>query len=141
MEFGKTHHIEEIDFTLPPDDPLTDELFARLKNDKNEPVGLYVGATRWGNKNWVGKVYPKGTKDKDFLAHYVRQFNCIELNTLFYSLQPKEAIGRWASLTDGHFRFCPKFSNSITHLRQLKNGGPDKDMDRPWPERDLFFYS
>ena len=128
MQFGKTDQIEQIDFTLPPDDALTDKMFAGLKTDASAPVELYVGSTRWGNKNWVGKLYPKGTKEKDFLAQYVRQFNCIELNTLFYSLQSKEIIARWASLTDGHFRFCPKFSNSITHLQQLKNAEEDTDL-------------
>jgi hypothetical protein len=25
MEFGKVSHIEEVDFALPPDDPITDQ--------------------------------------------------------------------------------------------------------------------
>jgi uncharacterized protein YecE (DUF72 family) len=37
-------------------------------------------------------------------------------------------IARWASLTDGHFRFCPKFSNSISHLRQLSNAEKETDL-------------
>jgi uncharacterized protein YecE (DUF72 family) len=58
----------------------------------------------------------------------VRQFNTIELNTLFYSLQPKEVIGRWASLAGEGFRFCPKFSNTISHLRQLKDAQAETDL-------------
>lgn len=135
MEFGRTEHIEEIDFSLPPDDPMNELLWqrlgaveqrpgaegARLNSPGPQPVRLYVGCTQWGRTDWVGKVYPKGTKQKDFLAHYVKQFNCIELNTLFYSLQPKEVIQRWASLADAGFRFCPKMSESISHRLQLRN--------------------
>jgi uncharacterized protein YecE (DUF72 family) len=121
MEFGRTEHIDEIDFSLPPDDPVNELLWQRLSAEKQQPVQLYVGCTQWGRADWVGKVYPKGTKQKDFLAHYVKQFNCIELNTLFYALQPKEVIQRWASLADTGFRFCPKMSESISHRLQLKN--------------------
>ncbi|HEY4287286.1 MAG TPA: DUF72 domain-containing protein [Puia sp.] len=121
MEFGRTVHIEEIDFSLPPDDPVNELLWQRCGAEKQQPVRLYVGCTQWGRTDWVGKVYPKGTKQKDFLAHYLKQFNCIELNTLFYGLQPKEVIQRWASLADDDFRFCPKMSESISHRLQLRN--------------------
>ena len=121
MEFGRTEHIEEIDFSLPPDDPMNELLWQQVGAEKQQPVRLYVGCTQWGRTDWVGKVYPKGTKQKDFLAHYVKQFNCIELNTLFYGLQPKEVIQRWASLADAGFRFCPKMSESISHRLQLRN--------------------
>ncbi len=132
MEFGRTQHIEEIDFSLPPDDPMNELLWQRLSAEGQglnaqgqRPVRLYVGCTQWGRTDWVGKVYPKGTKQKDFLAHYVKQFNCIELNTLFYSLQPKPVIQRWASLADEDFRFCPKMPESISHKLQLRNAGPE----------------
>ena len=47
---------------------------------------------------------------------------------LFYNLQPKKVIERWASLAGDDFRFCPKFSNSISHIRQLKN--VERETDR-----------
>ena len=121
MEFGKLPDIEGVDFSLPPDDPLNDGLWQRLSEQPRLPARLHVGCTQWGRTDWVGKVYPKGTKQKDFLTHYVRQFNCIELNTLFYSLQPKPVIERWASLAGEDFRFCPKMSESISHKLQLRN--------------------
>ncbi|HTI09489.1 MAG TPA: DUF72 domain-containing protein [Puia sp.] len=121
MEFGKVPRVEEVDFTLPPDDGMTRELLKSLVKGKDEPLRIHVGCTQWGNKEWIGKIYPKGTKDKDFLAAYVKQFNCIELNTLFYNLQPRSVIERWASVAGEGFRFCPKFSNTISHTRQLKN--------------------
>ncbi|HZE85321.1 MAG TPA: DUF72 domain-containing protein [Puia sp.] len=128
MEFGRTEHIENVDFSMPPDDPITDELFAGLSPADPAPVRLHIGCAIWGRKDWAGKIYPKNAKEKDFLSYYVRQFNTIELNTLFYSLQPKEVIGRWAGLAGEGFRYCPKFSNTISHLRQLKDAQAETDL-------------
>jgi uncharacterized protein YecE (DUF72 family) len=128
MHFGRIENIEEIDLILPPDDKITEKLWRQLDPAGNEPLRIYVGCTEWGRKNWVGKVYPRGTKDKDFLAHYVKQFNTIELNALFYNLQPKHVIERWSSLADTGFRFCPKFSDSISHKQQLRNAERDTDL-------------
>jgi uncharacterized protein YecE (DUF72 family) len=125
MEFGRVEHIEEINFLLPPDDRSNEALWQQLSLTPAGPVRLYVGGTQWGRTDWIGKVYPKGTKQKDFLAQYVKQFNCIELNTLFYSLQPKNIIERWASLAGGDFRYCPKFPESISHKQQLVNAGQE----------------
>src|SRR5450432_3062369 len=123
MEFGRIDNIGQIDFSLPPDDPLTEDLWTTLRMREDSALRLHVGCTVWGRKEWIGKLYPRGAKDKDFLSHYVRQFNCIELNTLFYSLQPVTVIEKWAALAGPEFRFCPKFSNSISHELQLKNAG------------------
>jgi len=128
MEFGKVSKVEEVDFSLPPDDRITDEFFRNLTVRADEPIKLYVGCTQWGNKEWLGKIYPKGTKDKDFLAHYVKQFNSIELNALFYNLQPKSVIERWASLAGEEFRFCPKFLNIISHTNQLQHAERETDL-------------
>jgi uncharacterized protein YecE (DUF72 family) len=128
MDFGKLDSIKGIDFSLPPDHRITDDLFARLKNNTEEPLNIHVGCAKWGRKDWIGKLYPKGAKEKDFLEHYVRHFNSIELNALFYNLQPKPIIQRWASLADENFRFCPKFTNTITHLHQLKNADRETDL-------------
>jgi uncharacterized protein YecE (DUF72 family) len=131
MEFGRIQHLEDIDFTLPPDDAMNAELWKQLGGDGSAPAALphiYVGAARWGSKDWVGKVYPKTAKEKDFLSYYVQQFNCIELNSLFHHLQPKEVIEKWSAMAGVDFRFCPKYSNSITHVRQLKNAEAETDQ-------------
>ena len=125
MEFGKVQRIDNIDFTLPPDDPVTEQLWARLVPTGTEPLRVHVGGTEWGRASWVGSVYPIGTKPKDFLAGFSRQFNTVELNTLFYGLQPPAVIQRWASLVGAGFRFCPKFPETISHKLQLSNAGKE----------------
>jgi uncharacterized protein YecE (DUF72 family) len=129
MDFGKVKNVEEVNFALPPDDPLTNELFELLGAEMGKgAVQLHVGGTQWRNKDWVGKLYPKGMKEADFLTHYGKQVNTIELNALFYNLQPKHVIERWASSVGEGFRFCPKFSNTISHIRQLRNVEQETDL-------------
>jgi hypothetical protein len=119
MEFGRGQKIDNVNFALPADAVMTDRVLQSVRG-RDEPLRLWVGGTGWGQAKWVGKVYPRGTRPKDFLSHYVRQFNSIELNALWYNLQPKAVIGRWASLAGPGFRFCPKFSNTISHERLLE---------------------
>jgi uncharacterized protein YecE (DUF72 family) len=126
MEFGRVDDLSKVDFTLPPDDKVTVQLFKELKK-KPARANVYVGCAKWGRPDWIGQIYPKGTKAADFLKHYVNHFNCIELNALFYQLFPKPTIEKWAGLADNDFRFCPKFSNVITHIRRLKNASRETD--------------
>jgi uncharacterized protein YecE (DUF72 family) len=123
MEFGKVQYIDNIDFTLPPDDPVTEQLWQRLAPAVREPLRIFVGGTEWGRASWVGRAYPRSAKPKDFLSYYARQFNTIELNTLFYGLQTPEVIRRWAAAVGDDFRFCPKFPEAISHKLQLANAG------------------
>jgi uncharacterized protein YecE (DUF72 family) len=92
------------------------------------PIGslrVYVGGTEWGRTSWVGRAYPLGAKPKDFLGFYSRQFNTVELNTLFYGLQSPAVIQRWAAAVGEGFRFCPKFSETISHKLQLVNASKE----------------
>jgi uncharacterized protein YecE (DUF72 family) len=131
MDFGRPENIDDVDFTLPPDHVTTKKLLASLKPGKEE-IKLFVGCAKWGREDWVGKIYPEGTQSKDFLSHYVRHFNSIELNAMFYRLQPRNVIEKWAALAPTEFRFCPKYSNYISHMHQLKNADKDTKvfMDR-----------
>ncbi|RYZ19975.1 MAG: DUF72 domain-containing protein, partial [Chitinophagaceae bacterium] len=81
---------------------------------------IYVGCPRWSVKEWVGKLYPKGTKDSNFLEEYRKQFNCVELNSTFYNLYDESAIAKWADkIGDTEFRFCPKVFQGISHEGHL----------------------
>ena len=128
MEFGRIPHIEKIDFSLPVDAVMTEQVLGQSIRGSLAPLRCYVGGTGWGQPNWIGKVYPRGTKPKDFLLQYARQFNSIELNALWYNLQPKPVIEKWASLVGPSFRFCPKISNTISHELQLVNTDRDTEL-------------
>ncbi len=122
MKFGKLPDISEVDFSLPPDAPGTSESIA-LDTSEDQSLHFYVGCTGWSMPEWVGKVYPKGTKAKDFLQHYSRQFNTIELNTTHYRIPDHQMIQRWYERSPADFKFCPKIPQIISHSRNLGLGG------------------
>lgn len=123
MEFGRVTapELQQIDFTLPPDPELTRRTLAETVND--QPVQIHVGCAKWGRKEWVGKIYPPKTKDANFLDEYVKHFDCIELNATFYQVYGQDTISKWRekAVVNPDFKFCPKFSQSISHIRRLKN--------------------
>jgi uncharacterized protein YecE (DUF72 family) len=121
MQFGKVEATEDlgsIDFTLPPDHPATAKVLAKSKVKTTE---VYVGCAKWGRPDWVGKIYPPKTKASDFLEHYAKHFNCIELNATFYKMPTKAQIKTWKGKVDKNFKFCPKFVDQITHIKRLKD--------------------
>jgi uncharacterized protein YecE (DUF72 family) len=130
MEFGKVDNIDKVDYTFPHDHPDTTKLLHDQQKKKGFPR-VYVGCAKWGRPDWIGKIYPKGTKATDFLKHYTTFFNTIELNAMFYQTFPKTVTEKWASYADDDFRFCPKMSQYITHIKRLKGteDATDKFLD------------
>jgi uncharacterized protein YecE (DUF72 family) len=124
MEFGKLKDISSIDWTLPPEDPRNS---AHLISSNSHH--LYFGAPAWGSKHWLGKIYPSKTHTEDFLTHYARNFNCIELNTTHYRIPTKEISLEWLSKVPANFLFCPKIPKDISHTR---NGLYDKKTLAFW---------
>lgn len=125
MEFGKIapEELEQIDFTLPKDPAVNKAILAKGSGDTK----FYIGCAKWGRKDWIGKLYPKGTKEKDFLAAYATQFNSIEFNGFFYNVHSRTQVEKWVSTVPKDFLFCPKFTQSITHLRRLRNAQAETD--------------
>lgn len=117
MKFGKLQDISKVDFSLPSNPIENDRLLATI--ERQATPKLYIGCTGWSMKEWVGKVYPEKTKNKDFLQHYARQFNTIELNATHYRIPNQETIQRWIAETPSDFRFCPKVPQSVSHSRDL----------------------
>lgn len=114
MEFGRIagQDLDQTDFSLPPE-PAGNSLV--LKTAAAHPKA-YLGCPRWGTKEWIGKLYPKGTREGNFLDHYVRNFNSIEFNATHYQVFGPDAIGKWAAKAAGRdFIFCPKVPQVISH--------------------------
>ncbi|RXG28984.1 DUF72 domain-containing protein [Leeuwenhoekiella palythoae] len=116
MKFGKVNDPGSIDFTLPPDHPDT-KIILNSKATKAKPQ-LYVGCAKW-NKQDLKNFYPRGTKDE--LGYYSRQFNSIELNATFYRLFPKDQFEKWYEKVPADFKFFPKVTQNISHLKRLIN--------------------
>ncbi len=113
MEFGRVtpEELDTINFTLPEEPAFNKNILPGKKS--NDPK-IYVGCAKWGRKEWVNKIYPKGTPEKDFLKLYVENFNCIELNATGYKTPTSEQAKAWADKAKGKdFLFCPKLVRFI----------------------------
>jgi uncharacterized protein YecE (DUF72 family) len=119
MDFGRVDNLKDVDFTFPDDHPVTDKLLKSLKKKKKRHV--YVGCAKWGRPEWVGKIYPPKTKAAKFRDVYVKQYNSLELNSTFYGMPKPDNVKSWTNDTPKEFKYCPKFSQVITHYRRLKD--------------------
>lgn len=120
MEFGRVPETElkNIDFTLPADPAFNAKI---LKGKPATNPKVYIGCAKWGRTEWVGKIYPLKTKEKDFLSHYVQHYNSIELNATHYKIYGEEIISKWAAhAVNKNFLFCPKMYKGVTHYGTLK---------------------
>jgi uncharacterized protein YecE (DUF72 family) len=120
MEFGRVpeDELNSIDFSLPAEPAFNKKI---LKGKPAKEPRVYLGCAKWGRTEWVGKIYPLKTKEKDFLDHYVQHYNSIELNATHYKVYGAAGIGKWAAKASGKdFKFCPKMYQGVTHRGNLK---------------------
>jgi uncharacterized protein YecE (DUF72 family) len=81
---------------------------------------IRIGISGWRYKGWRGTFYPKKLVQRSELQFASHQFNTIELNGSFYSLQRWESFKRWDEETPDDFRFSVKGSRYVTHMLRLK---------------------
>lgn len=115
MEFGKVAQLDNILWNIPPE-PMTG-----LPANPN-PMVLHIGTTGWGEKEWVGNLYPKGTKAAEFLQKYSEVFDTLEMNTTHYQIPDLIKINRWYENSEADFKFCPKIPRAISHHKNLGIG-------------------
>ena len=112
MEFGKLDDISGVNWILPADDESNKNRLSQASSFK-----LYFGSPAWGNRHWIGKLYPLKSKNEEFLYYYSRNFNCIELNTTHYRIPSSEGAKEWLSQVPQGFEFCPKVHKDISHAK------------------------
>jgi uncharacterized protein YecE (DUF72 family) len=115
MEFGKVAQLDNILWNLPPKPNI-----GVVKISK--PIFFHIGTTGWAEKEWIGSIYPKGTKPSDYLCQYAKVFDSIELNTTHYQIPDPLKIERWYDKSAPDFKFCPKLPRAISHHKGLGNG-------------------
>ncbi len=95
-------------------------------------LNFFMGCALWGYKNWVGELFPAGSRSTDFLKLYAERFTTVEGNTTFYSVPDERTVARWVAETPTGFQFCPKLPKGITHSGVLQ---PKLDETRQFVER------
>jgi len=85
------------------------------------PNHLHIGISGWTYAGWRGVFYPKGLAHKRELEFASRNFNSIEINGSFYSLQRPSSYQRWYADTPPGFMFSVKGARFITHMKKLRD--------------------
>ncbi len=72
---------------------------------------------------WIGEIYPQGTKRADMLSEYAKIFNAVEINMSFRRTPEEKTIDGWRDAVADQFRFAMKANARITHYRRLVDVG------------------
>ena len=112
MDFGRLDAVDGLEFALPSSpSPMAGPLGALKAGDGT--TRIFIGAPAWGSRAFVGTIYPPGSAAREYLKHYSRQFDTVELNTMYYRIPDLETLVRWTNDTPAHFRFCLKFPRNL----------------------------
>jgi uncharacterized protein YecE (DUF72 family) len=88
-------------------------------------VQTRIGISGWRYDAWRKRFYPARLPHKRELEFASRQFNSIEINGSFYSLQDVSSWQRWYAETPEDFVFSVKGGRFITHMKKLN------DIEKP----------
>lgn len=93
---------------------------------------FYLGCAIWAYKDWVGDLFPAGSRSGDFLRLYSRRLTAVEGNTTFYATPKPEVVARWAAETPEGFQFCFKLPREVSHAGPLAR---QAELTRSFVER------
>ncbi|HMG16704.1 MAG TPA: DUF72 domain-containing protein [Saprospiraceae bacterium] len=122
MDFGRLSNIENVDFTLKADPENNQDTFNSLIKQGPKQQKLYIGASKFAVKEWLGLYYPIRAKSKDYMHFCAEQFNANEVNTTFYGIPDSNAIIKWYKSTNLDFKFCIKVYRNISRSKTLGEG-------------------
>ena len=86
---------------------------------------LWVGTSGYSYKAWLGSFYPERLPAKDMLRFYASRLSTVEINNTFYRLPKETVLQNWAEQVPPEFRFVLKAPQKITHIKRLKDVGPE----------------
>lgn len=89
---------------------------------------IRIGTSGWSYDHWAGVLYPPGLPAAKRLAHFVEQFDTVELNASFYRWPKESTFAGWRQRLPDGFTMSVKAHRGLTHYRRL--GSPE-----PWFER------
>jgi uncharacterized protein YecE (DUF72 family) len=52
------------------------------------PMALHFGTMGFSYSDWARVFYPAGLKPGEYLSHYARHFDTVELDTTFHAVPP-----------------------------------------------------
>ncbi len=99
---------------------------------------IRIGCSGWAYKDWKGRFYPDGLKDKDRLAFYAGRFDTCEINASFYRLPSEAAVEAWREAAPDGFLYAWKISRFLSHNKKLNEPADSMNLifGRMAPLRD-----
>ncbi|HVK96762.1 MAG TPA: DUF72 domain-containing protein [Flavisolibacter sp.] len=89
---------------------------------------IHIGTSGWSYKHWKDIFYPPKLKTTEWLTFYAQHFSISEINTCFYHLPKPASVIGWIEKVPAHFKFCPKMSRYLTHIKRLLD--PEEPLER-----------
>ncbi|GGJ73598.1 DUF72 domain-containing protein [Deinococcus aquiradiocola] len=97
---------------------------------------VYIGTGGYSNDDWLGLLYPAGTRSTEYLGIYARHFDVVELNSSFYGIPGLKAFAGMAARSAGRVRFTVKLHQVFTHARTPQDSDFDQMLQSPEPLRE-----
>lgn len=79
---------------------------------------LYFGTSGFAYADWVGPFYPPGMPKRDWLPHYARHFNAVELEGTYHTIPSPQTVASLARQTPNGFMFVVKAHQDMMNTRQ-----------------------
>lgn len=90
---------------------------------------IHLGTTSWSWTDWIKSgFYPAGSKPGDFLAHYSRVYETVEVDSTFYSIPSARLCRRWREVTPDDFWFSAKVPQLFTRDKALADCAADWEI-------------
>jgi uncharacterized protein YecE (DUF72 family) len=89
---------------------------------------IHIGTSGWSYNHWRNLYYPEGLTASKWLRFYAQQFQTTEINGCFYRLPAEQTVLKWMDDVPPGFRFCPKMSRYLTHMKKLRD--PEEPLER-----------
>ncbi|MEM3399806.1 MAG: DUF72 domain-containing protein [Candidatus Micrarchaeia archaeon] len=80
----------------------------------------YFGCSGWYYWHWSGRFYPAELKPYEWLEHYAKNFNTVEVNSTFYHPVKRSMLLGWKRRVGRGFVFTLKADRRITHVHKFK---------------------
>ena len=81
---------------------------------------LCFGCMGWQEKDWIGPLYPGGTKTGEMLSKYSRVFPTVEVDSTFYGRPRETTVVDWRNSVPDDFRFALKVPRAVTHQKRFR---------------------
>jgi uncharacterized protein YecE (DUF72 family) len=80
---------------------------------------IHIGTSGYSYQDWIGPVYPPGTKAGDMLELYAERFRTVEVNATYYRLPGAKTFAGMVKRAGPGFRFSVKLPGDVTHRGDL----------------------